>query len=292
MLNTNKKIFAVIVTWNGAAWISEAILSLQKSSVSIAIVIVDNASTDETEAICREYATKDSRIRYVLQPSNRGPFENFKFLLDNATGEYFMWAAADDVWDTNWIQTLLPVSVAGQCLSYGTLQAIDGNSNIMQHAANNRKFNFTGYKFVRRLKYFIEPSFLGKANPIYGIYPKRFITEKVFNVFFSKNATDMLFLYRLLADIDIKSCSEVFLYKRIHYGCAGGGVEIQSTKKNILLSILKLPLQITIYQYCQIISYGTLSNILERSAQILLTPIILIMNLYCVVSNNPRFRRT
>jgi GT2 family glycosyltransferase len=51
MNNFDKKVFAVIATWNGAAWISEAILSLQKSSVSINIVIVDNASTDETLAI-------------------------------------------------------------------------------------------------------------------------------------------------------------------------------------------------------------------------------------------------
>jgi len=280
--------------YNGAKFIREALDSLlAQTFTDFELIISDNASTDDTEAICWEYSKKDDRIRYVRQPSNRGVLDNFKFLLDNAIGEYFMWAAADDVWDKNWIKMLLPVAVDSQCLAYGTLQTIDGNSNNMKHAANNRKFRFTGYKFIRRLKYFIEPSLLGKANPIYGIYPKRFITEKVFNVLNNKNATDMLFLYQLLADIEIKGGIEVFLYKRIHDDCMGGGVEMQSTKKkNLMVSIIKLPLQISNYQYRQIVGYGILSNIYERTAQILLTPIILIMNLYCVVVNNPRFRRT
>ncbi|WP_315863365.1 glycosyltransferase [Thermosynechococcus sp. QS41] len=49
-----------------------------------------NASTDETEAICREYAAKDKRIRYVRQAQNLGAAANFKYVLDEARGEYFM----------------------------------------------------------------------------------------------------------------------------------------------------------------------------------------------------------
>jgi len=77
MNSSDKKIFAVIVTWNGAAWISEAILSLQKSSVPIDIIIVDNASTDETTTIITREFQNSRLIRLnknlgFAQANNRG----------------------------------------------------------------------------------------------------------------------------------------------------------------------------------------------------------------------------
>jgi glycosyltransferase involved in cell wall biosynthesis len=61
------------------------------------LIISDNASTDKTEEICREYAEKDRRIRYIRQPRNLGPAANFQYVLSEAVGEYFMWAASDDL---------------------------------------------------------------------------------------------------------------------------------------------------------------------------------------------------
>ena len=60
-------------------------------------MISDNASTDSTGEICREYATKDRRIKYFRNPVNVGLYENFRRVVTLATGEYFMWAAADDL---------------------------------------------------------------------------------------------------------------------------------------------------------------------------------------------------
>lgn len=68
------------------------------------LIISDNASTDGTESICREYATRESRIQYVRQPNNIGAAANFKFVLDLARSEFFMWAACDDVRSQNWLQ--------------------------------------------------------------------------------------------------------------------------------------------------------------------------------------------
>jgi glycosyltransferase involved in cell wall biosynthesis len=70
---------------------------LQQTFPEFEIVISDNASTDGTAAICEEYAAQDSRIRYIRQPHNIGAERNFKFVLEQARGPYFMWSAADDV---------------------------------------------------------------------------------------------------------------------------------------------------------------------------------------------------
>ena len=61
------------------------------------LTISDNASTDATAEICREYANEDDRIRYIRQAKNLGAAANFQYVLNEAHGPYFMWAAADDV---------------------------------------------------------------------------------------------------------------------------------------------------------------------------------------------------
>ena len=292
LMNIMEKVLSVgMPVFNGEKFIREALDSLlAQTFTDFELIISDNASTDGTEAICREYASKDGRIRYVRQAENLGSVANFKYVLDEAVGEYFMWAAADDVWDKNWVETLLPVSVSGQCLAFGIVQTIDGNGNHMQHPANRRKFNYTGSRLVRRLKYYSEPSFLGKANPIYGIYPKNLVANDVFNVLEEDaEGVDMLFLYRLLADADIRGGAAVFLYKRIHDDCAGGGVMRASKNKNYLAVVPKILVNVTHYQWLQILNYGKQSSPFERVAQIVLSPVLLIVNLFYVVVKNPRF---
>ena len=90
--------------YNGELFIREALDSLlAQTFTDFELIISDNCSTDGTEAICREYADKDSRIRYVRQAENRGATANFKFVFDEAVGEYFMWAAADDIWNKDFL---------------------------------------------------------------------------------------------------------------------------------------------------------------------------------------------
>jgi glycosyltransferase involved in cell wall biosynthesis len=68
------------------------------------LVISDNASSDGTENICREFAATDERIRYIRQVRNIGGAANFDFVLAKADTEYFMWAAADDVRSSGFLE--------------------------------------------------------------------------------------------------------------------------------------------------------------------------------------------
>src|SRR6266581_1269234 len=91
--------------YNGEAIVASAIESiLAQTCADFRLVISDNASTDATERICREFAQRDDRITYVRQPSNIGADANFGFLLDQAHSEYFMWAAADDTRSADFLQ--------------------------------------------------------------------------------------------------------------------------------------------------------------------------------------------
>lgn len=92
------KISVGMPVYNGEMSIRRALDSLLVQSFSdFELIISDNGSSDGTERICREYAERDQRIRYIRQPTNIGAGLNFKFVLDEARSEYFMWAACDDV---------------------------------------------------------------------------------------------------------------------------------------------------------------------------------------------------
>jgi glycosyltransferase involved in cell wall biosynthesis len=71
-------------------------LSAQTYS-NLEIIVSDNCSTgEETERVVRDLMQKDSRIKYFRQEQNLGPFYNYKFLVEQAHGEYFAWACDDD----------------------------------------------------------------------------------------------------------------------------------------------------------------------------------------------------
>jgi glycosyltransferase involved in cell wall biosynthesis len=84
--------------FNGEQYVAEAIESiLGQSFEDFELLIQDNASTDDTEEICRAFAQKDPRVQYVRNQSNVGAIPNFNLVFKRARGRYFKWAAHDDI---------------------------------------------------------------------------------------------------------------------------------------------------------------------------------------------------
>ena len=69
---------------------------LAQDHENVELVISDNGSTDDTEDVCRELAKSDSRIVYHRQPRNIGLLNNFKYVIEAASGTYFRWIGDDD----------------------------------------------------------------------------------------------------------------------------------------------------------------------------------------------------
>lgn len=84
--------------YNGERFLSEALDGiLGQTFDDFELIISDNASTDRTESICRTYAAKDPRIRFVRNETNMGASANYKSVFRLAKGRYFRWAPADDL---------------------------------------------------------------------------------------------------------------------------------------------------------------------------------------------------
>jgi len=194
--------------YNGAKFIHEALDSLlAQTFTDFELIISDNASTDETEAICREYAAKDSRIRYVRQSTNLGAVANFQFVLDEAVGEYFMWAAADDVWSIIFIEkALIGFSHNHDVIASITKCIFGDNTN----AAGDNSF-MHNFVFNRRISFLLNP---GPNARFYSLFKKSvLVAYKITDYNF--HAGDWAFIFDILGagkfhtDID-----QVGFYKR------------------------------------------------------------------------------
>ena len=282
--------------YNGETFIREALDSLlAQTFTNFELIISDNGSSDATEAICKEYAAKDVRIRYVRHGKNRGASANFWFVLNEAVGEYFMWAAADDRWDHEWISKLLPMVINGSCMAYGCLWTIDDYGHRTSHPANGRTFKYTGMPVLRRMKYFFVPPSLGKANPIYGLFPKKALTDDAFNVLnLTPHGSDMLFIFNLLRELEVKPNEYVYLEKRIHSGChsgyAGGSTGSTGTKRFLLYRSFHVASQLLTSQKNKFVDYAHLCNGFEKLILCIIFPFAMISDIGYTIFN--KYNRT
>jgi glycosyltransferase involved in cell wall biosynthesis len=82
---------------------------LSQDHQNLELLITDNASTDDTEEVCRELARADSRINYHRQPQNIGLLNNFVYAIEHATGDYFRWIGDDDRLEADFASRCLAV---------------------------------------------------------------------------------------------------------------------------------------------------------------------------------------
>ncbi len=83
--------------YNGQDLIRHAIDSILDQTFSnFELIISDNASTDDTESICRQYAEQDGRVKYFRNKTNIGAAANFRQVLHFSSSNYFKWIGVDD----------------------------------------------------------------------------------------------------------------------------------------------------------------------------------------------------
>lgn len=131
------KVSIGLPVYNGKRFLAQSIDSLLAQTFrDFELIITDNASTDATEVICRDYAQRDSRIRYFRAEKNQGAAQNFNWAFEQASGEYFKWAADDDLHDPRFLEACVQTldSDPGVSLCFTRTAFIDGDGvQIKEH---------------------------------------------------------------------------------------------------------------------------------------------------------------
>ncbi len=87
-----------VPVFNGENYLREALERIRNQEYSdFEAVIRDNASSDGTADIAREYAAKDARFRYVRNEVNIGGARNCNAILRDTRSPYIVWAYHDDL---------------------------------------------------------------------------------------------------------------------------------------------------------------------------------------------------
>lgn len=126
--------------FNGERFFEETLDSLLTQTFEdFELIISDNASTDRTQEICQAYAARDRRIRYYRNGQNRGATWNFNHVFELSTGEYFRWAAHDDLCAPELLERcveLLDTDISA-VLSYCKTRLIDEHGKMVRNLVVN-----------------------------------------------------------------------------------------------------------------------------------------------------------
>lgn len=204
--------------YNGEQYLACALESLMAQDYAQwKLQIADNQSTDATREIAESYVSKDPRISYVRHEKNMGAVSNFLFLADLSDGPYFMWAAADDEWSSNYVSSCVAALESNREVGFaggGICNTDDAGARIRTYGSFS---DFEAPSVTERVGRFLAAIEVnGKANMIYSVFRAELVQTlcRIPNIF-NGWGSDMAFVAAGLSRAQYRQVSEATLYKRV-----------------------------------------------------------------------------
>ncbi len=178
---------------------------------NLEIILVDDGSTDESPALCDEWAARDSRIK-VIHKENGGAASARNSGLDNATGDFVGFVDSDDTIDCDMYETMLNDIIqhdadAARC----GIDRFMPNGNVQDWGSGNTAVHIVAQKQLLKD--------IGAAEGILPVSPcnKLFKLESVADIRFDTRfhfAEDTLFNFMVAQNINKMVYHDV---NRYHY---------------------------------------------------------------------------
>lgn len=165
------EISVALPVYNGERFVADAIRSiLAQDFKNFELIITDNASTDRTEEICRDFAASDPRVRYVRNERNLGAGPNYNLGFELSRGRYFKWSACDDRISENFLSACFAALETNKdaVLAYATTQTIDENGAVIPLVGEMRSPELPKEDAGFRFKWDLKKS--GTNFEIFGLF--------------------------------------------------------------------------------------------------------------------------
>jgi glycosyltransferase involved in cell wall biosynthesis len=178
------KITVGLPVYNGERFLRPKLDSIIKQTYKeFELVISDNASNDATEKICREYMDKDNRIKYFRQEKNMGVTRNFEFVLEKASGDYFMWTGVDDMLLPEFIEkNIQSLNNDNECVA--SISKINYYQPDDENIQNNKKdLEYT--TLIKKIREFVRPRNIFPLNGDFSIKSRKYLKGSSCQVIYS-----------------------------------------------------------------------------------------------------------
>jgi glycosyltransferase involved in cell wall biosynthesis len=185
-----------VPVFNGERFLEETVLSLLgQTYTDFEIVISDNASTDRTGELARDLAARDKRVHYTRNARNFGAVYNYRHAFDLSAGEYFKWAAADDLYRPEYLARCVEVldSDPSAVLAHTQTMFIDEDGRALDIA--DPGWDLRSPDAGERLRYVIGAGHW--VNIIFGVIRRAALARTRFLGSYPKGD------YRLLGDLAV-----------------------------------------------------------------------------------------
>ena len=240
MQDNNKPFLSIgMPVYNGEKFLRDRIDSILDQTYSnFELIISDNCSQDMTQKICLEYAKNDKRIKNLRQKKKIDVISNFQYVLNKATGKYFVWASVDDFWEKDFVKENIDFlererNFVGSITDLDNLKILDqrelsSNKNIKKII---KKFRWNEYgpkeaigNYDKKVKTYLQ---INSAQSLYGIFKTCVLKKSFVNESFL--AVDLAIILNILKYGDFHVIQKK-LIKFNREGFSSGGI-IKSTKK-------------------------------------------------------------
>lgn len=204
--------------YNGSKYIERALRSLiEQDFGNWILLIADNNSTDNTKEIVDRFSRFDNRIILLHHKQNIGATRNFLFLTEQAKSSFFMWAAADDEWSSNYISSCLSILKSDEDIGFvsGGVINIDDEGKVLRKYDSFSVFSSVNVK--QRIDNYLQVREVdGKANMIYSVF-RTSILQSVCKIpdIFEGWGSDMALVLAVLARVKYKQSIDASLFKRV-----------------------------------------------------------------------------
>jgi glycosyltransferase involved in cell wall biosynthesis len=202
--------------YNGLPYLAEALRSVRDAEFQdYELIVCDNASTDGTGEVVREFAREDPRIRYFRNSRNIGAVHNFNRTLELARGKYFRWLASDDLHSHGAIARCVEVLERDPSvfLAFPRTRVIDDAGNVTRDHDDGDGWSSSspserfGYSLFR----------WGLSNPMFGVMRSDVLRHAM--VLGDHPASDLVMQSDLAIRGRFVRVSGEYYYRRIHAGC-------------------------------------------------------------------------
>ena len=125
-------------SYNSEDFIGETIDSIRKQTYqNWELIIVDDASKDNTAEVLREYAHKDSRIKFFINKNNSGAATSRNKGLENSKGRFIAFVDSDDLWTSTKLEEQLAFMMDNNhAISFTSYSLINENGEKLHKRIN------------------------------------------------------------------------------------------------------------------------------------------------------------